>query len=276
MAHHGPVDLYYETFGAPTDPVLLLVNGLSSQSINYEDDWCELFAGRGYHVVRFDNRDTGLSTKCENESYTLADMAGDAIAVLDAVGAERAHVLGVSMGGMIVQRLAIDHPERLLSMTSVMSRTGEAGYGESSKDALAMLMRKPAQSRDGYIDAQVAAIRVYGSKPEWIDDDAVRARAARAYDRCFYPSGVPRQMQAIQADGSRTDELRTLDLPVLVMHGSRDVLIDPSGGRRTAEVIPGARYVEIEGMGHDYPRVTWPIWVDTWTAFVEEATAKRP
>src|SRR5262245_28032373 len=175
-----------------------------------------MFAARGYHVVRFDNRDTGLSTKCENETYTLADMAGDVIAVLDAVGAERAHVLGVSMGGMIVQRLALDHRERLLSMTSVMSRTGEPGYGESSKDALAMLMRKPAQSRDGYLDAQVAAIQVYGSKPEWIDEDAVRARAARAYDRCFCPSGVARQMRAVQTDGARADDLRRLDLPVLV------------------------------------------------------------
>jgi pimeloyl-ACP methyl ester carboxylesterase len=178
IAHHGSVDLYYETFGAPTDPVLLLANGLGSQSINYEDDWCEMFAARGFSVVRFDNRDTGLSTKCANETYTLSDMAGDAIAVLDAVGAARAHILGVSMGGMIVQRVAIDHPERLLSMTSVMSRTGEPGFGESSKEALATLMRKPAPSRDGYIDAQVAAIHVYGSKPEWIDEHAVPTTGA--------------------------------------------------------------------------------------------------
>ena len=176
---NGAVEIYYETFGSEGDPVLLLVNGLGSQSIWYADPWCEKFAAHGYRVVRFDNRDTGLSSKLPGTTYTLTDMAADAIAVLDAVGAERAHVMGLSMGGMIVQRLAIEHPERLLSLTSVMSRTGEPQYGESSPEALAILQAKPAQSREEYIANHLAAQRVYGSKPEWLDDEWSSARRAR-------------------------------------------------------------------------------------------------
>ena len=175
--HHGAVELHYETFGAPGVPTLLMVNGLGSQSINYDDEWCEKFAARGYCVVRFDNRDTGLSSKMDGTDYTLRDMASDAVAVLDATGVDRADVMGVSMGGMIVQRLAIDHPDRLLSMTSVMSRTGEPGYGESSPEAFAVLTAKPATSREEYIDNHVAAHGVYGSKAEWIDEQYLRERA---------------------------------------------------------------------------------------------------
>ena len=267
-ATNGEVEIHYEAFGAASDATLLLVNGLGSQCINFAAEWCEKYAAHGFAVVRFDNRDTGLSSKLDGVQYTLRDMAGDAIAVLDAVGASRAHVLGVSMGGMIVQRLAIDHPDRLLSMTSVMSRTGEPEYGQSTPEALAFLTRKPAASRAEYADTQVAALHVYGSKPEWLDETEIRARADAAYNRCFYPAGFARQMQAIQADGSRADALRAVQIPALVMHGSRDHLIDPSGGRRTAEVIPGARYVEIDGMGHDYPRAVWDTWIDTWVDFV--------
>src|SRR4051812_21990730 len=139
-ARNGDVEIYYECFGDPSDPTLVLINGLGSQCINYAVEWCERFVAEGYQVVRFDNRDTGLSSKLDDVAYTLADMAADVIAVLDAVGVDRAHVMGLSMGGMIVQRLAIDHPERLLSITSVMSRTGEPEYGQSSPEALAVLM----------------------------------------------------------------------------------------------------------------------------------------
>ena len=270
---NADVEIYYETFGDPANPTLLLINGLGSQCINYAVDWCVQFAAEGYQVVRFDNRDTGLSTKLEGIDYTVADMANDAVAVLDAVGADRAHVMGVSMGGMIVQRLAIDHPDRLLSMTSVMSRTGEQEYGQSSPEALAVLMAPPAASRDEYVENHVKALRIYGSKPEWLDDDLSRARAAAAYDRCFCPAGIGRQMGAVMKDGSRADDLRKVDLPALVLHGSRDTLIDPSGGRRTAELIPGARYVEFDGMGHDYPPAVWDQWVSTWSAFARAAVA---
>jgi pimeloyl-ACP methyl ester carboxylesterase len=272
-ARNGDVEIYYETFGDAERPTLLLVNGLGSQCINYAVEWCELFAAEGFQVIRFDNRDVGLSTKLDGVDYAMTDMCADALAVLDAVGVERAHVMGCSMGGMIVQRLAIDHAERLLSMTSVMSRTGEPGYGDSSEEALAVLMAPPAESREAYIANHVAALHIYGSKPEWLDDDALAARAAAAYDRCFCPKGIGRQMRAVAHDGSRTDALREIDLPTLVIHGSRDTLIAPSGGRRTAEIIPGARYLEIEGMGHDYPPAVWTEWVGAWSGFVRERVA---
>jgi pimeloyl-ACP methyl ester carboxylesterase len=270
IARNGEVEIHYETFGDAADPALVLVNGLGSQCINYDVEWCELFAAEGYRVIRFDNRDVGLSSKLDGVEYSVKDMVADVLAVLDAEGIGRAHVMGLSMGGMIVQRLAIDHPDRLLSMTSVMSRTGESGFGDSAPDALAVLTAPPARSREEYIDNHVAAIAVYGSTPEWIDEVETRARAAAAYDRCFCPAGIGRQMAAVMRDGSRDEQLRSVTVPVLVMHGSRDTLIDPSGGRHTAEVIPNARYVEIEGMGHDYPRAVWKQWVATWSAFAAE------
>ena len=274
-ARNGAVEIYYEEFGDPASPTLLLVNGLGSQCLNYDVSWCQLFCDEGFHVVRFDNRDVGLSTKLDGTDYALVDMANDAVAVLDAVAVDKAHVMGCSMGGMIVQRLALQHPDRVHSLTSVMSRTGEPGYGESSEEALAFLLAPPAPSRAAYIDRQVAAHHVYGSKPDWLDDDAIRARAAAAYDRCFCPEGVGRQMHTVMRDGSRSAELAALDLPTLVIHGSQDTLINPSGGRRTAEVIPGARYVEIDGMGHDYPPPVWKEWVTVWSEFAHSAVDAR-
>ena len=270
-ARNGDVELYYETFGDPTHPTLVLVNGLGSQCINYDADWCELFAAEGYHVVRFDNRDVGLSSKLEGVEYGLSDMADDVVAVLDALGVERAHIMGCSLGGMIVQTVAVDHPDRVLTLTSVMSRTGEPGYGESTPEAMAVLLAKPATSRDEYIEFHVGGIATFGSQPEWIDDAVTRARAAAAYDRCFYPPGIGRQMGAVMRGASRDDDLRKVTIPALVLHGSRDTLIAPSGGRHTAEVLPNARYHEIEGMGHDYPPAVWPEWVRTWADFAASA-----
>ena len=276
VARNGDVEIYYETFGDGGDPALVLVNGLGSQCINMAVEWCERYVAEGYRVLRMDNRDVGLSSKLDGVRYELGDMADDVVAVLDAEGIERAHVLGVSMGGMIVQRLAIDHPDRLLTMTSVMSRTGEPGFGDSSPDALAVLTAPPATSREEYVENHVAAIGIYGSTPEWIDPDETRARAAAAYDRCFCPAGIGRQMAAVGRDGSRDDALRSVTVPTLVLHGSRDRLIQPSGGRHTADVVPGARYVEIEGMGHDYPRAVWDRWVSTWAEFAAEHGASAP
>lgn len=272
IAVNGGVEIYYEAFGNPDDPTLLLVNGLGSQCTNYAEAWCEKFAAQGYRVVRFDNRDVGLSSKLDGVDYTLVDMAGDALAVLDAVGAAKAHVMGLSLGGMIVQRLAIDHPDRLLSMTSAMSRTGESDSGQTAAVALGLLLARPARSREEYIESHLKGLAVYGSKPEWIDEDEARERAGASYDRCFCPEGRRRQMAAAMADGSRADELRGVTVPTLVLHGSRDTLIDPSGGRRTAELIPGARYVEIDGLGHDYPPAVWDLWVATWSDFVQGIT----
>jgi pimeloyl-ACP methyl ester carboxylesterase len=270
-ARNGEVEIYFETLGDPDQPTLLLVNGLGSQCVNYSTDWCRQFRDEGFRVIRFDNRDVGLSSKISDGDYSLSDMADDAVAVLDQLNVSRSHVMGCSLGGMIVQRLAIDHPDRLLSVTSVMSRTGEPGYGDSSEEALKFLLTPPPTSRTDNIDRHVAAQHVYGSKPEWLDDDVIRTRAGIAFDRCFCPSGVGRQMKAVLADGSRDEQLSKVSLPVLVIHGSRDTLISPSGGRHTAEVIPGARYVEIEGMGHDYPPAVWDQWVCLWSDFVRDA-----
>jgi len=268
IATNGDCQLYYESFGDPSDPTLLLVNGLGSQCINYRDAWCEMFAARGLRVVRFDNRDVGLSTSFDGApldeqgaAYRLTDMAGDGIAVLDACGVERAHVMGLSMGGMIAQTMAIEHAPRLATMTSVMSRTGEPGYGESTPEALACLLAPPAADRDGYVAGHVAGLRVWGS-PAYADEKRWRDDAARAFDRAFNPDGVTRQFFAVQASGARADGLRAVGVPTLVLHGDCDTLIDQSGGRRTAELIPGARFELIEGMGHDYPPQLWARWVD--------------
>lgn len=269
-AHHGDVALHVETFGDPADPTLVLVNGLGSQCCNFPEDWCRRFAARGFQVVRFDNRDVGLSTKLPGVRYGLPEMAGDVVAVLDAVDVPRAHVMGLSLGGMIVQQLVIDHPQRVRTCTSVMSRTGEPGFGDSTPEALAVLLAPPASSREEHVARLVAAHDVYGSRPEWIDAEELAARAGASYDRCFDPEGVARQAHAAIGAPSRDAALAEVRLPVLVLHGDRDTLITPSGGRHTAEVIPGARYVELEGMGHDYPRVLWDRWVEVWADFVAD------
>jgi pimeloyl-ACP methyl ester carboxylesterase len=272
IATNGSCSIHYETFGSPDDPTLLLVNGLGSQCVNYEVEWCEMFVAAGFHVIRFDNRDVGLSTHFTDAptdergaAYRLTDMADDAVAVLDAAGVGRAHVMGLSMGGMIVQHLAIHHRDRLLSMVSVMSTTGEPDYGKSTPEAHAHLTGPPATDRDSAIANGVAGQRIWGS-PEFRDDDRAAAIAARAFDRAFDPAGVGRQYLAI-VTSSWADALPGVTTPTLVVHGTADTLIDISGGRRTAELIPGARFVAIEGMGHDYPPELWQRWVDEISKF---------
>jgi pimeloyl-ACP methyl ester carboxylesterase len=278
-AHNGAVDIYYEAFGDPADPALLLVNGLGSQCINYHADWCGMFAARGFFAIRFDNRDVGLSSKFDTVTpdvaavtravregkdpvvpYRVHDMAADAVAVLDDLGIARAHVMGVSMGGMIVQQLAIDSPGRLLSVTSVMSTTGDPDVGQISARGLAILGGPPAASRDAYIAQYQELNRLVGSPAEY-DDERIARLAGDAYDRCFCPAGLGRQTMAVIASGSRSEALRSVRLPALVMHGDADGLVDISGGRRTAECIPGARFEVLEGMGHDYPPAYWDRWV---------------
>jgi pimeloyl-ACP methyl ester carboxylesterase len=273
FANNDDCKLYYETFGSPSDPTLLMINGLGSQCINYKSEWCERFVAAGFHVTRFDNRDVGLSTHFTDApvdehgaAYRLVDMAADAIAVLDAVGVERAHVMGLSMGGMIAQNLAIHHRDRLLTITSVMSRTGEAGYGQSSPEALAQLTAPPATDRESAVARHITGQRIWGS-PEFADEARWRDDTEAAFDRAFDPAGVARQFFAINASGSWADGLPGVTTPTLVMHGDKDTLIDISGGRRTAELIPGAKFVVIEGMGHDYPPELWDRWVAEVAAF---------
>ena len=286
VARNGDVELFYETFGDPADPALLLVNGLGSQCINFKVEWCEKFVAEGFFVIRFDNRDVGLSTHLSDirpdigavaaavaagepppVPYTLSDMAADAVAVLDAAGVARAHVMGLSMGGMIVQTLAVEHPGRLLSLTSVMSTTGDPDVGRAAPEAHALLYGPAPTDRQSYIERHVAGICIWGS-PACFDEERVRANAAAAFDRAFDPAGQARQLMAIMASPSRTAGLAAVRVPALVMHGDADRLVDISGGRRTAEAIPGARFEVLEGMGHDYPPEYW----DRWVALVAEHT----
>lgn len=271
---NGQVELYHDSFGDPADEPLLLVNGLGSQCIRYKPEWCERFVTAGFFVMRFDNRDVGRSTKFDglpdlkgiraalsegrppDVPYTLSDMALDAVAVLDANGVESAHVMGLSMGGMIAQTLAVEHPDRVRTLVSVMSTTGDPDVGRSSPEANRLLMTPARPDRDGVVERALEAARVYGS-PDHIDPERITEAAIEDFERCFCPEGTARQLGAVTASGSRSEGLRGIDVPTLVIHGDRDTLIDPSGGRRTAEVVPGARFELIEGMGHDYPPAFW-------------------
>ena len=252
----GDLEIYFETFGSPGRPTLILINGLGNQCIHYRTGLCRSFVEAGFHVVRFDNRDVGLSSDGP-EGYGLAEMAGDAVSVLDHLDIERAHVFGVSLGGMIAQTVAIEHPQRVASLISVMSTTGDPDVGRPTDAAKALLLTPGATDRDGAIAAHLAGQRVWGS-PGYVDEDLQARIAGEAFDRACRPAGVARQYHAARRDGSRSERLTRLTVPTLVLHGTADTLIDPSGGRRTAAVVPGARLSLIEGMGHDYPEYFWP------------------
>jgi pimeloyl-ACP methyl ester carboxylesterase len=266
---NGDVEIYYETFGAEGAPVLMLVNGLGSQCINFKTAWCEKFASEGFRVVRFDNRDVGLSSHLKGgPEYTVDDMADDAFAVLDAVGAERAHVAGWSMGGMIVQQMAINRPERLLSMTSVMSSPG--GLRRLDDDVLALFSAPAAKTRDEYIARHIEQLACWGS-PAYQDKERLTADAGAAFDRSFDPGGRARQAAAVGRSKSRVEALGDVRVPALVIHGDADRLVHPDAGRETAAAIPGARFEIIEGMGHDYPPEVWPTITNLIVSHAREA-----
>ncbi len=279
FASNGPVELYYETFGQPGDEPLLLVSGLGGQCVSYDVEFCQRFVELGFFVIRFDNRDVGLSSKLDEFTphlkdvaaalregraadvpYRLSDMAADAIAVLDALDVERAHVAGVSMGGMIVQQLAIDHASRLRSMTSIMSTTGDRDVGQASPEVAALFYAPPGQDRATVIARSQTLQRL--TSPTAFDPDRVAQRVGDAFDRCFCPRGVARQLAAVMASGSRTQSLRSVDVSTLVIHGDADALIDISGGVGTAQCIPGARFLAIAGMGHDLAPRDWATIVE--------------
>ena len=284
------IEIAYETHGRPDDPTILLVMGFTAQLTAWDDQFCSLLVESGHHVVRYDNRDCGLSTKFHGQivdiaalmaaedgaglpdaPYTLSDMAADGIALLDVLGIEAAHVVGASMGGMIVQTMAIDHPSRVASMTSIMSTTGNPEYMESSPEAMATLMAPPPADREAYI-AGAGDTRVWSSK-RYFDLDNAKARAAVAYDRSFYPEGAGRQLAAIGATGDREPALAGIDVPTLVIHGRDDTLITPVGGLRTAEVIDGAHMLLVSDMGHDIPRPLQPMLVDAISSHTSRAGA---
>jgi pimeloyl-ACP methyl ester carboxylesterase len=275
------IELYYETIGSPADPPLLLVMGYGAQMIAWPRGFSQLLAAGGRFVIEFDNRDSGLSTKLDDAEvdigavmgavgegdltrarelapYTLSDLADDCIALLDALGIERAHVLGASMGGMIAQQLAIEHEDRLLSLVSMFSNTGEPGVGQPTAEALAALLSPSPPERAAYIEVASATAMIWASR-RYGDRARAEALAAESFDRGLYPEGVTRQLAAMLASGPRADGLRALELPTLVIHGLDDTLIQPDGGERTAELIAGARLMLVEDMGHDRPEPLWPV-----------------
>ncbi len=283
----------YDAVGDPADPAVLLIMGFGAQLLGWDAELCRLLAQRGRYVIRYDNRDCGLSSKHDDTPvdlmdlitavtsgdvdlatamapYSLRDMAADGIALLHGLGIDRAHVVGSSMGGMIAQKMAIEFPDQVLSLTSMMSSTGEPEYGQSTPEAQQVLFSRRPTDREGYIAAAerelVWASRRYGNP------STLRALAAASYDRSYYPAGVPRQLASMILDGSRAEALRALEVPTLVIHGLDDTLIDLSGGERTAELVPGARLVLIEDMGHDRPRALWPQLVDAIHEHTERGT----
>jgi pimeloyl-ACP methyl ester carboxylesterase len=272
------VSIAYETFGEPGDPPVLLVMGFGAQLIAWHEDFCLMLAGRGRYVIRYDNRDCGLSTKFDDHPvdvaqliatvsrgdipaaramlpYSLPDMADDGLGLLTALGIEQAHVVGSSMGGMIAQLMAISHPARVLTLTSMMSSTGEPAFGRPTPAAQQALFDPRPADREGYIATSERALT--WSSRRYANLHEIRELAARSYDRAYYPAGVGRQLGAMLLAGSRADALKALDVPTLVIHGTDDTLIDPSGGRRTAELVPGATLLLIADMGHDRPRELW-------------------
>jgi pimeloyl-ACP methyl ester carboxylesterase len=274
LAPVNGIEIAYQEVGDPDAAPLMLVMGLGTQMLGWDEELCVLLAERGFRVVRFDNRDIGHSTMLESAgvpsrldlfagrreraAYLLSDMATDTIGLMDHLGIESAHVAGVSMGGMIGQTLAIEHAERVRSLVSIMSTTGSRRVGTPSLKAFGVLLAKAPTGRDAYIERIVNTFKVIGSPAYPMDEPRFRELAGRLYDRSHNPRGVLRQMHAISASGDRTAALRKLKLPVTVIHGTRDPLVRPSGGRATARAIPGARLRIVEGMGHDLPRALWP------------------
>ena len=265
-AANGTIEIEYETFGSVEDPALICIPGLGSQLLSYPTELCGAFVDRGFFVIRMDNRDAGLSSMTgDSDGYTLYDMADDVIAVLDDAGVSEAIVLGVSMGGMIAQATAIRHPGRTRAMVSIMSTTGEPDVGNPTLEAWDALTAPPEDSIDAQIEADVKAGRIW-SNPEWFDPETLRANLAAGYRRAWNPGAAQRQISAIMASGDRVAGLRGLAVPTLVIHGGLDTLIDPSGGRRTAELIADAEYLLIEEMSHDFVPQAWPAVVEGVTA----------
>ena len=262
------ITIEYETAGDPSHPPLLLIMGLGGQLIAWDDDFVAALVAKGFYVVRYDNRDVGRSTWFDDAgtpdllaalageakpAYLLADMADDAAGLMDGLGIASAHVLGVSMGGMIAQSVAIQHPARVGTLTSIMSTTGDRAVGQPHPEAIAALMAPPPATREDAIEMSVKTWQVIGSPGFAFHEDRIRASAGAAYDRGFHPDGTARQMVAILASPDRTPGLGELSVPTLVIHGESDPLVDPSGGKATADAVPGATLWTIPGMGHDLP-----------------------
>jgi pimeloyl-ACP methyl ester carboxylesterase len=284
------VTLCYETFGDPADPPILLVMGLATQMIAWHDDFCAQLAEREFYVIRFDNRDIGRSThfdfrpptlrqmltrRLRPEQYSLSDMAEDTASLLRELDASPAHVVGASMGGMIGQLLAAEHPEAVRSLVSIMSSTGNRWRGQPALAVYRYLLQAPPRDREGYIDRAAAVFGLVGSTGFERDEQYIRERAARSYDRGYDVRAGGRQLGAIIASGDRTNALKRITAPTLVIHGTVDKMVRPSGGKATAKAIPGARLVMIEGMGHDLPRGAWGRIIDAIAEHARAADGER-
>ena len=274
------IEIEYETFGDPKNPALILMEGHGAQMVKWDTEYCKMFAAKNLYVIRFDNRDCGLSTKFDGIEvdlgavlkaalleetvppvpYTLSDMAGDVVGLLDFLKIDRAHIFGVSLGGMIAQVLTIEHPTRVRSLISVMSMSGEPEFGQSTPEAIGALLSESPSDRSGYIEHSIV-YQVYHSK-KYRSDEFSKTSAARDFDRMYYPQGSARQLAAVYASGRRTEQLRAIKTPTLVIHGKDDTLISPSGGERTAELIPNAKLVLVDDMGHDMPKPLWGYLVE--------------
>ncbi len=280
------ITLCYETFGDPSDPPMLLIMGLATQMIAWPQEFCEGLAERGFYVVRFDNRDAGRSThvpgrpptprqlitrRIDPVLYTLTDMAGDAAGLLRELDLGPAHVVGVSMGGMIAQMLAAEYPESVRSLVSVMSTTGNRWKGQPAFGIYRFLLRRAPSNRDAFIEHLTALFHVIGSPGFPRDEQRVRELAALSYDRGVDPASSGRQLGAIVASGDRTAALTRITMPTLVIHGTADKMVRPSGGRATARAIPGARLMMVDGMGHDLPQGAWPLLIDAISAHAKAA-----
>ena len=287
----GDVELCAEVHGPDDGEPLLLVMGLGAQLVSWPVGFVETLVDRGFRVARFDNRDVGRSTRLDDQPvdvlalmaarsageslevpYTLSAMAADAAGLLDVLGMAPAHVVGASLGGMIVQTMAIEQAAHVRSVTSIMSTTGDPDVGRSSPEASAALLAPPPTTREEAVEAALRAEATWGS-PAHPDPDAAVARAEREWDRGRYPAGVARQLAAVVASGSRTEALGSVTVPFTVLHGDADTLIEPSGGRRTAEAVPHAVHVEYPGMGHNVPQALWGAIADEIRATADRATA---
>lgn len=285
------IEIEYDTFGEPNAAALLLIMGLGAQMISWEEEFCGQLAERGFHVIRYDNRDSGLSTKMEaagepdlvaafggnaSPAYQLDDLADDAVGVLDALGRRAAHIVGASMGGFIAQLVAINHPDRALSLTSIMSGPGGLDGVAPKPEGAEVLTTLPPPTREERIENGVWIRRVLTGAGNPFDEEAERKRVERAYDRSYYPVGTGRQLVAILAAHGRLERLAKVNMPTLVIHGLDDVLVPAENGRLVAGAVPGARLLELETMGHNLPERFWPQVLDAIAENARQATVLQP